>query len=51
MKEAALKSGMNEKEIDFILEKISTKEVKDALKQTTEEALSHGVSSIVPNFF
>ena len=41
--QAAMKAGMSAGEVGELLRLSSTKEVKDKLKSTTQEALNHGV--------
>ena len=41
--QAAMKAGMSASEVGELLRLSSTKEIKDKLKSTTQEALDHGV--------
>ena len=47
--QAAEKAGMSMEQAQELLEKVSTPQVKNQLKETTEAACKYGVSNSVPN--
>lgn len=44
--QAASKAGLSDSEIKEVLEMSVSKEIKDKLKSTTQDALDYGVSSV-----